>query len=96
MNFTKKYDNNDFKNIKEIEVSNKDFENSIKACSKEFLKSTKLAIKRIKSYQKKLLPKNLLYKDKNRSKTRLFMENQFNSCGLYIPGGKAIYPSSVF
>ena len=63
INLTKKYDNNDFKNIKEIEVTKSELSNSLKYCSKEFLKSTRLAIKRIKSYQKKLLPKNLLYKD---------------------------------
>ena len=91
---TKKYDKNNFKNIKEIEVSNKELENSLKLCSKEFLKSTKLAIKRITSYQKKLLPKNLLYKDNIGVKLGCFWK-PIDSCGLYIPGGKAIYPSSV-
>lgn len=94
INLTKKYDKNNFKNIKELEVSNKDLENSVKACSKEFLKSTMLAIKRIKSYQKKLLPKNLLYKDKIGAKLGCLWK-PIDSCGLYIPGGKAIYPSSV-
>ena len=36
LNLTNKYDNNNFKNIKEIEVSQKSIENSIKLCSKEF------------------------------------------------------------
>ena len=52
LNFTKKYDKNNIKNIKEIEVSKNELENSIRLCSKDFLKSTKLAIQRIKSYQK--------------------------------------------
>ena len=57
INLTRKYDRNEFKTIKDLEVSNAEIEKSIKLCSKKFLKSTQLAIKRIKSYQKKLLPK---------------------------------------
>ena len=95
LNLTNKYDNNNFKNIKEIEVSQKSIENSIKLCSKEFLNSTKVAIQRVRSYQKKLLPKNLLYKDKIGTKLGCLWK-PISSCGLYIPGGKAIYPSSVF
>ena len=94
INLTNKYDKNDFKKIQDIQVSFEDLENSIKLCSKKFIKSTKLAIKRIKSYQKKLLPKNLLYKDQIGVKLGCLWK-PINSCGLYIPGGKAIYPSSV-
>ena len=94
INFTNKYDNNNFKNIKETEVSNTELTKSLKFCTKEFLQSTKLAIKRIKSYQKKLLPKNLLYRDRIGIKLGCLWK-PIDSCGLYIPGGKAIYPSSV-
>ena len=94
LNLTKKYDKNNIKNIKEIEVSKNELVNSIRLCSKDFLKSTKLAIQRIKSYQKKLLPKNLLYRDKIGIKLGCIWK-PIDSCGLYIPGGKAIYPSSV-
>lgn len=94
INLTRKHDKNNFKNIKEIQVSANDLTNSLKFCTKEFIKSTKLAIKRIKSYQKKLLPKNLLYKDKIGIKLGCLW-TPIDSCGLYIPGGKAIYPSSV-
>ena len=58
INFTNKYDKNNFKNIKEMEVSNNELTKSINFCTKEFLQSTKLAIKRIKSYQK-ITPKKL-------------------------------------
>ena len=94
INFTNKYDKNNFKNIKEMEVSNNELTKSLNFCTKEFLQSTKLAIKRIKSYQKKLLPKNLLYRDRIGIKLGCLWK-PIDSCGLYIPGGKAIYPSSV-
>ncbi len=94
ISLTNKYDKNNFKNIKEMEVSNNELTKSLNFCTKEFLQSTKLAIKRIKSYQKKLLPKNLLYRDRIGIKLGCLWK-PIDSCGLYIPGGKAIYPSSV-
>ena len=94
LSLTKKYDKNNIINIKEIQVSKNELVNSVRFCSKDFLKSTKLAIERIKSYQKKLLPKNLLYKDKIGIKLGCIWK-PIDSCGLYVPGGKAIYPSSV-
>ena len=41
------------------------------------------------------MPKNILYKDKIGTKLGCLWK-PLESCGLYIPGGKAIYPSSVF
>ncbi len=95
LNLTNKYDDNNFKNIKEIEVPKKTIENSLQFCSKEFVESTKIAIRRVRDYQKKLLPKNLFYTDKIGTKLGCLWK-PISSCGLYIPGGKAIYPSSVF
>ena len=57
INLTRKYDRNEFKEIKELEVSNAEIEKSIKLCSKKFLKSTQLAIKRIKKLSKKVTSK---------------------------------------
>jgi len=95
LKLTNKYENNNFKNIKEIEVPISQISNSLKYCSQDFITSTKIAIKRVKNYQKKLLPKDLLYKDKTGTKLGCLWK-PIDSCGLYIPGGKAIYPSSVF
>ena len=95
LSLTNKYEKNNFKNIKDLEVSKSEINNSLKQCTKDFIKSTKVAINRVKNYQKKLLPNNLIYKDK--TGTRLgCLWKPISSCGLYIPGGKAIYPSSVF
>ena len=45
------------------------------------------------SYQKKLIPRNLYYKDKLGIKLGSIW-SPLASCGLYVPGGKAAYPSS--
>ena len=95
LSLTNKYENNNFKNIKDLEVSKSEINNSLKQCTKDFIKSTKVAINRVKNYQKKLLPNNLIYKDKTGTKLGCLWK-PISSCGLYIPGGKAIYPSSVF
>ncbi|MEC8099858.1 MAG: histidinol dehydrogenase [Pseudomonadota bacterium] len=92
---TKKYDRNNFEKIGDVLVSERSIDKSFDLCSSEFLSSTKLAIKRVKKYQKKLLPKDLMYKDESGTKLGCLWK-PIASCGLYIPGGKAIYPSSVF
>ena len=91
---TNKLDNNTFKNIKEIIVSKKEIKEAKYKCSKSFLSALNLAIKRVSDYQKKLKPNNLIYKDKLGIKLGCIW-NPINSCGLYVPGGKAFYPSSV-
>ena len=52
LSLTNKYDNNNFKNIKDLEVSKSEINNSINQCTKDFIKSTKVAINRVKNYQK--------------------------------------------
>ena len=95
LKLTNKYENNNFTNISQIEVPINQISSSLKYCSHDFIKSIKIAIERVKNYQKKLLPKDLLYKDKTGTKLGCLWK-PISSCGLYIPGGKAIYPSSVF
>ncbi len=91
--YTKLYDNFsiDSSNIK---VSKSEILNAKSECKEETLKSLNLAARRIAIYQKKLLPKDFKFKDKN---GMLLGCNwtAIESCGLYVPGGKAIYPSSV-
>ena len=72
----------------------KEISNALSQCSQAFHDSIKLAVQRITSYQKKLIPRNLLYKDKLGIKLGSIW-SPLASCGLYVPGGKALYPSSV-
>ena len=55
--------------------------------------SFKKAIKNISSFHKKQLPKNIIYK--NNGTTLKSEWKPIDSVGLYIPGGRAFYPSSL-
>ena len=55
--------------------------------------SFKKAIKNISSFHKKQLPKNIIYK--NNGTTLRSVWKPIDSVGLYVPGGRAFYPSSL-
>ena len=94
LNYSNKLDNNEFTDFKNLKVSSEEMANALNLCSKEFHNSIKLAVKRITNYQRKLMPKNLYYKDEIGTKLGSIW-SPLASCGLYVPGGKALYPSSV-
>ena len=77
-----------------IKISKEEILESINKCEKKVMLAFELAARRISSYQKKLIPKELSYTDKM-SITLGCKWTPVDSCGLYIPGGKATYPSSV-
>ena len=57
------------------------------------MKSFKRAIRNITKFHKKQLPKDIVHKEKN-----IILKSEWkpiDSVGLYIPGGKAFYPSSL-
>ena len=92
--YIKKYEGNNFKAIKEIKITKKEINYAKSQCSKSFLKALGVAIKRVYRYQEKLMPKNLIFKDATGMKLGCLW-TPLDSCGLYVPGGKAFYPSSV-
>tara|TARA_E500000178_G_scaffold59697_1_gene56276 strand:+ start:233 stop:1531 length:1299 start_codon:yes stop_codon:yes gene_type:complete len=94
INYSNELDNNNFKSFKSLKVTPKEISNALSQCSQAFHDSIKLAMQRIMSYQKKLMPKNLYYKDKLGIKLGSIW-SPLESCGLYVPGGKALYPSCV-
>ena len=59
----------------------------------DVLNSFKIAIKRVKRFHKKQYPKN--YKIKEKGIDISLRWKPIDSAGLYIPGGKASYPSSL-
>ena len=61
---------------------------------KKVIKSLKHSIRRVKNYHQKQLPKNQMYKDKHGILLG-GMWNPLESVSLYVPGGKAAYPSSL-
>ena len=91
--YAKKFDNISNPE-KELKVKNTEIRNAKLLCSKESLKALKIAAKRIEKFHSNQIPKNINYSDKDgvKVKTRWI---PLDSAGIYVPGGKASYPSSV-
>ena len=64
LNYSNNLENNNFKNFNSLKVKPNEILNALNQCSKEFNKSVKLAVQRITSYQKKLMPKTFITKMK--------------------------------
>ena len=92
--YSKALDKSNFEEPKDLIVSKKEIKEAKKKCSKEFKEAIAIAVQRITNYQKKLLPKDFYYKDNVGIKLGCIW-SPLLSCGLYVPGGKALYPSSV-
>ena len=94
INFTKKFDNFKIPSFESLIVKTQEIEEAFKITDKNVLKAIKHAIKRIKDYHTKQLPKNNLYTDDDGVSLGVQWQ-PINSVGCYVPGGKASYPSSV-
>ena len=94
LRLTNKLDKSNFKKIKDLIVKDSEFEECFKDLSSSTKFSLNKAISRIKSYHKKQMPKNIMYKDKE-GVVLGGIWNPIESVGLYVPGGKAAYPSSL-
>jgi len=94
LELTKKYDNFKASNISQLLVQNKEIEKSKKIIDPKVLSSLKSAIKRIKDYHQRQIPKNDFFRDKH-GVLLGGIWNPIESVGLYVPGGTAAYPSSL-
>ena len=79
---------------KDLEISTEDMEKSYNLLSKDLKDALNLAYNRIKSYHQKLLPKTWMQEDETGSILGQKI-SAVQRAGLYIPGGKAAYPSSL-
>ena len=91
--YTQKFDEVDLQKVgffyKKVEI-----EDSVRKCSLEDKLAIDLAISRIKDYHKKQLPENISWKDKKGVELGWFWR-PIDRVGVYVPGGKASYPSSA-
>ena len=77
----------------EIKISDLNKFYSLENLNKETIDSFRVAISNIKKYHKKQIPKN--YEITNNHTKLKSIWKPMDSVGLYIPGGKAVYPSSL-
>jgi histidinol dehydrogenase len=90
--FTKKFDKISLKK-NEIKISNLKKLYSLSQLNIETLDSFKVAISNIKKFHEKQIPDN--YEVINMNARLRSIWKPIDSVGLYIPGGKAVYPSSL-
>ena len=75
-----------------FKISNEEINQILKSCDKDIIKSLEYSFKKILDYQSRCFT-SLNLKDIDNEITRKFRVIQ--SVGIYVPGGKASYPSTV-
>ena len=93
LGYIKKFDNAVL-NKNELRVSEEEINNSVKEVDKEFLKILREAKRNITKYHRRGVVKDFIYEDGDGVKLGKIVR-PIESLGIYIPGGKAVYPSSV-
>lgn len=91
--YSKKFDNI-LLNKKNIKISNKEINSVVKKLDPKIKKAINLAFKRIKNFHKKQINNSFKFKD-NLGNELGYKYTPINKIGIYIPGGKASYPSTV-
>ena len=75
-----------------FKISSKEINNLLKGCDKDIFKSLEYSYEKILSYQSRCFA-SLNLEDTDNEITRKF--RVIESVGIYVPGGKASYPSTV-
>ena len=79
---------------KDVTVSRSEFEEAGEAVSPAVAKDLRKAASRVRAYQRKKLPKSASYRDSLGNELG-WLVRPIEKVGVYVPGGKASYPSTV-
>ncbi len=93
LTYTRQFDGFDL-TAKNIAVSEKEIADAEAVCDAEDIKALEFAADRIRSYHEKQLPSDVRYTD-DQGVTLGWRWTSVDAAGLYAPGGRAAYPSSV-
>ena len=93
LRLSNKFDKIKAKTFSDLIVDKNEIDVAYNSVDKSLIASLKKSIKRVRSFHSKQKPSNSLYKDKE-GVTLGSIWNPLESVGLYVPGGKAAYPSS--
>lgn len=91
--YTKKFDGLKL-DKKSVRVSEREIENAWSQVPPDIADKLKTVCKRIESYQKNKLPEGQTYKDELGNELG-WLVRPLERIGIYVPGGKASYPSTV-
>ncbi len=91
---TLKFDNLDCVKVADLAVSQSEMVAALNGLDKNLRSALEIAADRIRTFHEKQLPQDFIYRDQ--AGVELGMRyTPVDSAGLYVPGGKAAYPSSV-
>ncbi|MDC1383757.1 histidinol dehydrogenase [Candidatus Puniceispirillum sp.] len=91
---TLEFDNLECQKVSDLAVSQSEMVAALNALDKDLRAALELAAERIFTFHEKQLPQDFSYQDQ--AGVELGMRyTPVDSAGLYVPGGKAAYPSSV-
>ncbi len=93
LRYTKEFDKV-YLNRNELRISKEEIKKSVKETDKEFLCILRKAKKNITNYHKKGILKSFIYNDGDDVRLGKIVR-PIENVGVYIPGGRAVYPSSV-
>ena len=94
LEMVKKLDGIETDKVENLRVSKSKLKLAYNNLQKDQQQALNFAAKRISSFHKKQIPKNFNYSDDLDVKLGL-LYTPIESVGFYVPGGKALYPSSV-
>ncbi len=90
----KKFDGINVNIIEDLKISQKTLKSAYISLNKNEKQALNFAAKRIKSFHQRQIPSDINYQDDIKINLGL-KYSPVDSAGFYVPGGKAIYPSSV-
>ena len=91
--YTNEFDHNEL-TLDQIRVTQQEIDEAYNSCDPELVKALEFAAKRIEAYHEKIKPVGVDYTDE--AGIRLGARYvPVEAVGIYVPGGKANYPSSV-
>lgn len=91
--YTKKFDNFDI-TPETLKVTTDEIDDAYAKCDQKIIDAFRLAYTRVKDYHERQVPLDERYEDETGVKLG-WRWTAVDSVGLYVPGGKAFYPSSV-
>jgi histidinol dehydrogenase len=92
--YTKKFDNFDL-NESNFRVSESEISELAKKINPELSQSLEIAVNRVKDFHKNEIEKGFTYKDKHGNPMGQKV-TPLESVAVYVPGGRALYPSSIY
>jgi len=94
LKYTERFDGTRFAKMQDTKCKRQDIDKAFKSIPKNDLKILKLAAKRIEAFHKRQLHKSWAFAEKDGTVLGQ-MVTPLERVGIYVPGGKAVYPSTV-